>query len=116
MKYLLMIYCDESIDDSMPEAEMGELIEAHGRFAAELGASGAMLGGERLRPVATATSVTTTNGEVVVTDGPFAETKEQLGGFYMIEAATLDEAIAWAKKIPCGSQGTVEVRPVWSME
>jgi hypothetical protein len=72
-----------------------------------------MSGGEAFQPVATATSVRVRNGETLVTDGPFAETKEQLGGFYVVDCADLDAAIAWAAKIPGASFGTIEVRPIW---
>ncbi|MEM6674495.1 MAG: YciI family protein [Planctomycetota bacterium] len=115
MQYLLMIYTDEAIDDAMTEAEMGSLLEGYGRFGAELEAAGVEHSGERLRPVATATSVRQREGEFTLTDGPFAETKEQLGGFYIIDAGSLDEAVEWAKKIPSVAHGTIEVRPVWQM-
>lgn len=116
MKYLLMIYTDEAIDDAMSPEDMGTLLEGYGRFTAEIEAAGGLLGGERLRPVGTATSVRRRAGEFTLTDGPFAETKEQLGGFYMIEAESIDAAVEWAKKIPSVDQGTIEVRPIWEME
>ena len=116
MRYMLLIYSDEAIDEAMSPQEMGALIEDYGKFSAELEASGAMLGGERLRPVADATTVRIRNGETLHTDGPFAETKEAFGGYYMIEAANLDAALEWAKKIPSAAHGSVEVRPIWEME
>jgi hypothetical protein len=75
-----------------------------------------MAGGERLRPSNTATTVRIANGKTKVVNGPYAETKEQLGGYYMIEAADLDAAISWAARCPAASHGAVEVRPVWPME
>ena len=116
MQYLLMIYTAESVDDGLSEAEMGQLLEGYGRFGAELEEKGVECTGNRLRPVASATSVRKRNGEFTLTDGPFAETKEQLGGYYLLEAASLDEAIEWAKKIPSVEHGTIEVRPIWTME
>jgi hypothetical protein len=115
MQYLLMIYTAESVDDGMSEEEMGQLMEGYGRFGAELEGAGAHVGSNRLRPIGSATSVSQQGGEFTLTDGPFAETKEQLGGYYLIEAASLDEAIGWAKKIPSVQHGTIEVRPIWSM-
>ena len=116
MQYRLMIYTAESVDDGMSEAEMGRVLEAYGRLDAELEEKGAEISSNRLRPVASATSVRKRNGEFTLTDGPFAETKEQLGGYYLIEAVSLDEAIEWAKKIPSVEHGTIEVRPIWTME
>ena len=116
MKYLLMIYTAESVDESMSEQDMTKLIADYSAFSADLVRSGKMLGGERLRPVKTATTVRVRNGDATTTDGPFAETKEQLGGFYLIEAADLDEAVAWAKRIPSAAHGSIEVRPIWEMD
>lgn len=115
MQYLLLIYTDEAVDDAMTPEEMGGILEGYGRFATELGAAGGHVAGERLRPIATATSVRKRDGEFTLTDGPFAETKEHLGGYYIVEAASLDEAIGWAKKIPSVEHGTIEVRPIWDM-
>ena len=113
MQYLLMICTDEAVDESLSEAQMMELLEDYGAFGAELESSGALLGGNRLRPISTATSVQVREGQTMVTDGPFAETKEQMGGYYIIEAKDLDEALSWAAKVPSAADGTVEVRPVW---
>jgi hypothetical protein len=82
------------------------------KYTAELVKGGAMRGGEELQPTAMATTVRVQDGETVVTDGPFAETKEQLGGFYLIDCADMDEAIAWAAKVPTARYGPIEVRPV----
>lgn len=116
MKYALLIYCDEKKTHAMSEAEMGAMFGGYGALEGELAAAKKKLAGEALQPVATATCVTVRGGKHTVKDGPFAETKEQLGGFYLVEAANLDEAIAWAAKIPSAGYGTVEVRPIWDVE
>jgi len=113
MRYLLLINSDESAYESMSEADMGRLMADYGTFTQELQAAGAMRDAARLQPTPTATTVRVRDGETLTTDGPFAETKEQLGGYYLIDVANLDEAIAWAKKIPTARYGSVEVRPVW---
>ncbi len=87
-------------------------MEAYNAFGREVTEAGVMRGGEALHEAKTATSVRVRDGQTVVTDGPFAETKEEFGGFYMIEAANLDEAIKWAAKIPGAARGTIEVRPI----
>ena len=116
MRYMLLIHSDESMYPKMSEAEMGRLMAEYGKFTEELGASGAMVSHDRLRPTQIATTVRVRKTETLTTDGPFAETKEQLGGFYMIDVKDLDEAIAWAAKIPSAKYGCIEVRPVWEME
>ncbi len=115
MKYLLLIYSEENQDNALTEEENGKLMQAYGQFSQELAASGACLGSDRLRPIDTATTVRMRDGKQLTTDGPFAETKEQLGGYYFIEAKDLDEAISWAAKIPSATYGSVEVRPIWDM-
>ena len=92
---------------------MKELMEGYGKFTADLAQSGALVGGERLRPTMTATTVRVRDGETLTTDGPFAETKEQFGGYYLIDVKDLDDAIHWASKIPTALYGSVEVRPIW---
>jgi hypothetical protein len=116
MKYLLALIGDESpMADRTPE-QMAEAMRAWDAYTNELRDSGAFLGGEGLQPSATATTVKLgQSGDPVVTDGPFAETKEQLGGFYLIDCSDLDEALDWAKKIPMPG-GAVEVRPVMDYE
>src|SRR3954464_1976292 len=112
MKYMAIIYNDEaSYADATPE-EIGAIFAAHGEFGDAAGKAGVMLGGDGLQPVATATTVRVRDGERLLTDGPYAETKEQLGGFYMLECKDLDEALAWAARIPEAKTGAVEVRPV----
>ena len=100
MQYLAAIYNDETgLIDATPE-ERGALMEAYNGFGEEARAAGVMLGGEGLQPTSTATTIRVRDGERLLTDGPFAETKEQLGGFYLLECKDLDEAIEWASKIP----------------
>jgi hypothetical protein len=114
MKYLCTIYGDESqYADATPE-QMSEMLAAYGAFGEEAG--DVILGGEGLQPTSTATTVRVRDGERMLTDGPFAETKEQLGGFYLLECNSLDEAIEWAAKIPGARSGSVEVRPVMNYE
>lgn len=108
MKYMLLIYGSEQEWAKLSEAEMGRIMGEFGRYGEEITASGNYVSGSQLAPVATATSVRLTNGRRVVTDGPFAETREQLGGYYVIDAKDLDEAIGLAARIPWG---TIEVRP-----
>ena len=113
MQYLLLIYGDQNGWESMSEEERGQVFQAYGTFTQELEDSGAMVGGNALQPTETATTVRVRNDETLTTDGPFAETKEQLGGFYLIDAKDLDDAVEWASKIPSAKDGTIEVRPIW---
>jgi hypothetical protein len=112
MQYLLIIYGDEALRD---QAVMQEITAAHMRLGAELQEAGAMVGGNRLRSSDTATTVRTAGGVQSLHDGPYAETREQLGGYYLVEAPDLDAAVAWAKKIPGGPNYAVEVRPIWPL-
>jgi len=109
MKYALLLYQAES---TAPENE--DLAPWHD-YTRSLVEAGVLRGGEALQPTPTATTVRLENGRISTTDGPFAETREQLGGFYLIEVENLDEAIAWAAKIPSAGQGPVEVRPIWDV-
>ena len=115
-KFLLLLYGapDAGPAQGSPEAEaeMG----AWWGVTDELGKSGAMLGGEALQPVETATTLRLRDGEELVTDGPFAETKEQLGGFYLVDVEDLDAALAWARKMPNAPYGSIEVRPIMEFE
>jgi hypothetical protein len=115
MKYLLLIYGQESDWFSLTPAQTATMQEEYGRFSKEIVDSGKHLGSNRLQPVASATTVRMRDGKRVLTDGPFAETKEQLGGYYLVEAGDLDEAIAIAAKIPAAHHGSVEVRPIFAM-
>ncbi len=116
MQYLLLIYGDErALDEAMgsaSEAEQAEAMKAWFDYTDWLVEKGWMRAGEALEPTAAATSVRAATGETVVTDGPFAETKEQLGGFYLIETSNLDEAIEAASRCPGARYGTIEVRPI----
>jgi len=111
MQYLLLIYGDEQQWAAMSDAEVRETMAAYVRFSQALAASGALRGGSELAPVSTATTVRVRNGRTLATDGPFAETKEQLGGYYLIEVPDLDAAIAWAAQIPSAVHGSIEIRP-----
>ena len=110
MKYLLMIYTDEAANTPIEDLPGSEEMEGYRRLNENLLAAGAHLGGEPLVSVAHARTVRERDGAAVVTDGPFAETKEQLGGFYLVEADSIDEAVEWAKQIPAVEVGCVEVR------
>jgi hypothetical protein len=116
MKYLLTIYNDESGMTEATPAQIQETMAAYGAFGQEIDAAGVHVAGEGLQPTATATTVRVRDGERLLTDGPFAETKEQLGGFYLLDCKDLDEALGWAAKIPGAQQGAVEVRPVMDYE
>ena len=112
MKYLLTIYSDESRYGSMTPEQSAQLMADYGAFGREAQAAGVLLGGEGLQPTSTATTVRVRDGETLFTDGPFAETREQLGGFYLVETKDLDEAITIAGRIPAARFGCVEVRPI----
>ncbi len=112
MKYLLMIYDEESRWASMSEAEQGEIFGEYMAFGQGIKDSGNYVGGEALEPTASATTVQVRDGKTLTTDGPFAETREQLGGYYMIEAENLDQAIEIAARIPTAREGSIEVRPI----
>ena len=115
MRYMLLISGDEKAQAQAPQAEMAAVLQGHMRFAQELQASGKMVHGERLRPDSEASRIRIKAGQRQVTDGPFAETKEALGGFYLIECATKEEAVEWAKKIPLREGGYIDIRPIWPM-
>jgi hypothetical protein len=115
VRYALLIYADEKLRESAPAESVEQMNEAFSAFTTELAESGAWVGGEELQPTATATSVRLQGGvwgDVLTTDGPFAETKEQLGGFYVVECGDLDEAIELAARVPSAPFGTIEVRPL----
>jgi hypothetical protein len=116
MKYLLSIYMDESGWDNTTPEDAQQTMDAYEAFGREVHGKGIYLAGEGLQPTSTATTVRVRDGERLVTDGPFAETKEQLGGFYLLECENLDEAIEWAAKIPGAQGGSIEVRPVMDYE
>lgn len=115
MKYLCLIYSDENRIASLPEKDSKSFLGEYMAFTDSIRKSGHLLAAERLRPTHTATTIRSRNGKLSTTDGPFAETKEQLGGFYMIEAKDLDDAISVASRIPGTRVGSIEVRPVWEL-
>ena len=112
MKYAFTIYGDESQRDSATPEQQQQMSQAYGALTQEMEQKGVLVAGDGLYPTATATTVRVRDGERDVTDGPFAETKEQLGGFYVLDVKDLDEAIGWAAKIPGAQFGSVEIRPV----
>lgn len=112
MRYLCLIYDDEKKLDTMPKSEADAFMGEYFAFTEDVKARGQYVAGEELQPVSTATTVRVRNGSLVTTDGPFAETTEQLGGFYLIEARDLNEAIQVAARIPSARSGSIEVRPV----
>ena len=115
MRYLMLICTDESADSaSSPEEQQASMAE-YGAFMEEMGKRGVLQGGERLHPTTDATTVRVRDGETVTSDGPFAETKEQMGGYFVIDAKDLDDAIEIAAKIPGARFGSIEVRPIWEM-
>jgi hypothetical protein len=115
MKYMLLIYHEEQGWDSLTEAEREQVYGEYRQLRGDLESSGQWLDGSELQPVATATAVRVRDGKELVTDGPFAETHEQLGGYFLIEAKDLDEATSIAARIPSAKTGTVEVRPLMEM-
>ena len=112
MKYALLLYDTPSEGPEFGTPEMDAEMQQWFEFTDELQSAGRHLGGEALNPTETATTVRVRDGKTITVDGPFAETKETLGGFYLIEADDLDEAIAWAAKIPNAPHGSVEIRPI----
>jgi hypothetical protein len=112
VQYMLLIYSDENAER---EGDDQEILRRYGAFTEEIRANGKLVTADRLRPTPDATTVRVRNDETLVTDGPFAETKEQLGGYYVLECENIDEALAYAAKIPAAEQGSIEVRPVWVM-
>jgi hypothetical protein len=114
MQYLLMLYSREAGWSEMSEAEQREGIAAYAAFTEALTTAGVLAGKNRLNPSSTATTVRVVDGKSQVLDGPFVDSKEQLGGYYLIDVPDLDAAIAWAARCPGARHGIVEVRPVWS--
>jgi hypothetical protein len=116
MKYMLLIYIDEAKGAQVAK-DLGEtqMTAPYIAYTEALQKAGVIVGGDRLQPTATATTVRVDEGKTRVLNGPYAETKEQLGGYYMIDVPDLDAALSWAARCPAASHGTVEVRPLWSM-
>ena len=115
MRYLLMICTDETADEALSADEAGARFAEYGAWMEEVGKRGLLQGGERLRPTTDATTVRVRDGETLTSDGPFAETKEQVGGYYLVDCKDLDDAIEIAAKIPGARFGSIEVRPIWEM-
>lgn len=116
MQYILLIYHREELWNGLSEVERSKVMEDYGAFTEGIVKSGQYRAGDELQPTATATTVRVRNGKTMITDGPFAETREQLGGYYLIEAKDLDEANAIAARIPSARDGSIEVRPIQPMK
>jgi hypothetical protein len=112
VQYMLLIYNEPGGWDTMTPEQQQSVFAEYGAYTEELQGSGKMVAGDALQPTTTATSIRVREGETLTTDGPFAETKEVLGGYYLIDVETIDEALDWAAKIPGAKYGTIEVRPV----
>ena len=115
MQYMLLIYTNEADVAGMSQQEWTAMMGAFTAYTQAMKDAGAWVAGDRLQSVANATTVRAPSGAVQIHDGPFAESKEQLGGYYLIEAPDLDAALAWAKKCPAAARGAIEVRPVFAM-
>ena len=115
MQYMLAIYGEERAAERMPRERMSEVVNAYMAYTKALQDAKVLIASNRLRPTSAATTVRTTDGQTKVLDGPFAETKEQLGGYYLIDVPDLDAALSWAKRCPAARYGSVEVRPIWVM-
>ena len=115
MQYMLMIYGNEANMMKASEATRNQMSAAYGAYTQAMQAAGVIRGGERLRPTSTATTVRVSDGKSQVLDGPYAEAKEQLGGYYLIDVPDLDAALSWAARCPGAQHGVIEVRPIWPM-
>jgi hypothetical protein len=115
MQYLLLIYGNEAGMQSASKADMEKMVAAYGAYTEAMKKAGVLAGANRLRPTSSASTVRVTDGKSKVLDGPYAETKEQLAGYYMIDVPDLDAALSWAARCPGASVGAIEVRPVWTM-
>ena len=115
MQYMLLLYSDEKAWDTFSPAEQQAGLAQYMAYGEALRKANVYVGSDRLKPIGDATTVTVASGKTQVMDGPFADTKEQLGGYYIIDVKNLDEAINWAARCPGASHGHVEVRPVWQM-
>jgi hypothetical protein len=115
MEYIVLIYGDEKAWNRMPKAQIEQVYAAYRKYTEDLRKAGVMRGGSELKPTTTATTVRVRNGKRQVTDGPFSETKEQLGGYYLIDVPNLEAALDWAAKVPSAQEGSIEVRPLAPM-
>ena len=112
MQFMLLIYDDQQVWQGLSEEERNAVMGEYFAYTDQLREAGAFVAADALQPIGTATTVRVRDGEQLLTDGPFAETKEQLGGYYVVDVDTIDEAIQWAAKIPSARLGSIEVRPV----
>jgi len=115
MEYLLLIHSDEKAMQGYTQEETGSVLAAYGAYMKAIADAGVIKGGQRLHPTSTATTVRVKNGKTSVLNGPYAEVKEQLGGYFLIDAPDLDAAISWAARCPGAQYGAIEVRPIWQM-
>lgn len=115
MKYMLLLFASEVGQQAASKADIEQMHAAYGAYTQAMIKAGVMAGGDRLQPSTSATTVRLSGGKTKVVNGPYAETKEQLGGYYLIEAPDLDQALSWAARCPAASHGAVEVRPIWPM-
>jgi hypothetical protein len=115
MQYLLLIYGNEAAMQAATPSDNETVLAAYKAYSEAVAAAGVMVGANRLRPTATATTVRTGKGRTEVLNGPYAETREQLGGYYLIDVPDLDTALSWASRCPGAAHGTIEVRPIWTM-
>ncbi|HTB43263.1 MAG TPA: YciI family protein [Acetobacteraceae bacterium] len=115
MEYMLLVYSEETALKSVPQEQVQGIVDAYTAYTQALRDANVLRGANRLRPTSAATTVRVANGRTQALDGPFAETKEQLGGYYMIDVPDLDAALAWAARCPGAQYGSIEVRPIWSM-
>jgi len=115
MKYMFMIFGSEAARQSTPKADLEQMFAAYGAYTGALKKAGVMVAGDPLQPTSTATTVRVAKGKTEVLNGPYAETKEQLGGYYIVEVPDLDAALSWAARCPGASSGAIEVRPLMAM-
>ena len=115
MQYLLMLYAEEAQWNKMTKEQQEQGAAAYGAFSEALKKAGALAGSNRLQPSQSATTVRVANGKSQVLDGPFVDSKEQVGGYYLIDVPDLDSALSWAARCPGASHGVIEVRPIWAM-
>ena len=114
MKYLLLMYADESIGSNWSKEEAQAASKVWADFRKELSSAGVLVSSSGIAPATSVTTVRVRNDKTVITDGPFAETHEQLGGYFLVNCKDLDEAIRWAERIPTVKYGSIEIRPLWS--
>jgi hypothetical protein len=115
MQYILLLHAEEARFAKMTPAEQQQGMASYMAYTEALTKAGALVGSNRLQPVATATTVRIVDGKTQVLDGPYADSKEQLGGYYLIDVPDLDAALSWAARCPGAGHGIIEVRPIWSM-